>query len=503
LSAGRVQTVALRLIVEREREIKDFKPREYWEIYAELNKLQDKKSFLAKLIKINGKKIEIDNKKTSQEAVKGLEISKYHVLSVKRKEVKRRAYPPFTTSTLTQAAANLFYWSAKKTMSIAQKLYEEGLITYHRTDSTNLAMGAVLQVRTYIEKEYGSKYLPEKPIFYKTKSKIVQEAHEAIRPTNINSKFEIRDSRFIKDAELLYGLIRKRFVACQMNPSVYDETRVDIEAKPKGKKENYLLRVSGRIMKFDGWKKVMGNEKRGNGKNGMEVFIPEVKEKEPLHLIKVTADQKFTQPPARYNDASLIKTMEKLGIGRPSTYAPTISTIQARNYVERKEKRFVPTSIGFAVSDYLCTNFSDLFDYSFTAGMEGDLDSVASGEKKWKDMMGDFYGPFSKKILKAEKNSKRVKIETEKLGRKCPKCKKGELVIRIGRFGKFISCSRFPECDYTEKYVEKLGMKCPGCGKGDVIIKTTRRGRKFYGCSRYPKCKWASWREPSKKKKEK
>jgi len=500
LSAGRVQTVALRLIIERERDIKDFKPQEYWEIYAELNKLQDKKSFLARLIKINGKKMEVDNKKTSQDVVKSLETSKYQVLSMKRKEVKRRAYPPFTTSTLTQAAANLFYWSAKKTMSIAQKLYEEGLITYHRTDSTNLANSAVLKVRNYIKKEYGDKYLPEKPTFYKTRSKVVQEAHEAIRPTNINSKFEIWDSRFIKDAELLYGLIWEKFVACQMNPSVYEETRIDIEAKPEGGNENYLLRVSGQIMKFDGWKKVMGSRKEKKGKNGVDLFIPEIEEGELLHLIKVVADQKFTQPPARYNDASLIKVMEKLGIGRPSTYAPTISTIQARNYVEKKEKRFIPTSIGFAVSDYLCANFSDLFNYSFTAEMEGDLDNVAKGEKKWRDMMSDFYKPFSKKILKVEKSSKRVKIETEKLGRKCPKCKEGELVIRIGKFGKFISCSRFPECDYTEKYVEKLGIKCPECRKGDVIIKTTKRGRKFYGCSRYPKCSWASWREPSKKK---
>jgi DNA topoisomerase-1 len=247
-------------------------------------------------------------------------------------------------------------------------------------------------------------------------------------------------------------------------------------------------------MKFDGWKKLY------DGSQTNEMQLPDVAKDDRLDLQKVSSEQKFTQPPARYSEASLIKTLEKLGIGRPSTYAPTISTIQARNYVEKEEGRFKPTAIGFAVNDFLVKNFDKVTDYEFTAGMEEDLDNVAKGDLKWQEMMKEFYEPFSKKLETVTEKSKRVKIETEKLGKKCPKCKDGELVIRTGRFGKFVSCSNFPECDHKESYVEKIDMKCPDCGDGDVIIKYTKRRRKFFGCSNYPKCKWASWQDPTKKK---
>ncbi len=492
LSAGRVQTIAVRLIVEREREIEKFKPDEYWEILCDVAQTKGEKIKLTvKLARIDDNKAEITNKKDADEVIVGLNKAKYKVLAINKKEVKKNPNPPFTTSTMTQAAANLYHWSAKKTMSVAQRLYEEGLITYHRTDSTNIAGSAIKKVRDYIEKEYGEKYLPEQPKFYKTKSKSAQEAHEAIRPTKMKVNIKV-SGRYGKDAERLYGLIWNRFVACQMKEAIYDETIIEVEGVD-GKK--YLLRTSGRITKFDGWRKVI--KKTGNNE---EQELPILTVDEQLKLIKVIPNQKFTEPPPRYNEASIIRTLEKLGIGRPSTYAPTISTIQMRNYVEKKERKFYSTPVGVAVNDFLLTNFPDVFEYSFTAKMENDLDEIAEGKKEWEKLISGFWNPLGKKLEKVERNAKRVKIEVEKLGKKCPKCKEGELVIRIGRFGKFISCSRFPDCDFTEKYIEKVGMKCPECGKGDVIIRQTKKKRKFFGCSEYPDCKWASWRKPSSEK---
>lgn len=493
LSAGRVQSVAVRLIVEKEREIKAFKSEEYWEIFSEVEGKTEEENdkFVAQLIKIEGKVVAVKNKVDADKILSGLEKAEYKILDVRKKEVSKNPYPPFTTSTMTQAAARIFGWSSKRTMSIAQKLYEEGLITYHRTDSFNLSKQAVDNARKFIEKEYGKNYLPVSPKFYKTTSKVAQEAHEAIRPTNINHQ-SVTDHQ-PQDENRLYKLIWSRFAACQMNPSLYDETVIDVEALPG----EYLLRASGQIMKFDGWRKVIPAKLDTDGM----VKLPEVSKDEDLKLIKTWGDQKFTLPPARYNEASLIKTLEKLGIGRPSTYAPTISTIQIRNYVEKSEGKFFPTTVGEAVNDFLISNFPDVFEYKFTAGMEDDLDRVANGETKWTGVIADFFKPLEKKIGTVDKKAKRVKIETEKLGKKCPECKEGELVIRLGRFGKFISCSRFPDCKYTEKYLEKVGVKCPECKVGDVIIKKTSKGRKFFGCSRYPECKYASWRSPKKEEK--
>lgn len=488
LSAGRVQTVAVRLIVEKEREIGKFKTQEYWEITCEVS--AKKGDFVIQLIEVGGKKIDVKNGKDAEKIKKDLEKAGYIVSSVNKKEVHKNPYPPFTTSTMTQAGARIFGWSARKTMSIAQKLYEEGLITYHRTDSLNISQAAVGKARDLIAANYGQNYLPEKARFYKTTSKVAQEAHEAIRPTNLNGKVDPGSSKYAKDEETLYDLIWKRFVACQMTASVYDETTIDVIAK---KENNYLLRASGQIMKFDGWRKVIPPKKDPNSEAQQ---LPEAEQNENLKLKNVETIQKFTEPPARFNEASLIKTLEKLGIGRPSTYAPIISTIQIRNYVEKKEGKFFPTPVGTAVVDFLTEHFADVFDYQFTAGMENDLDNVANGEVKWEKSIGDFWGPFDKKLISVGKNSKRVKIPTEKTGRACPDCKKGELVIRIGRFGKFISCSAFPDCKHTEKYIEKIGVKCPECKKGDVIVKKSGKGRKFFGCSRYPECKFASWRNP-------
>ncbi len=491
LSAGRVQTVVVRLIVEKEKEIKKFKPLEYWEISATVKSKNRKteEPFVVQLSKIGDKKAEIKSGQDAKKIVKDLEKADYKVFDVQKRQVVKNPYPPFTTSTMTQAGARIFGWSAKRTMSIAQKLYEKGLITYHRTDSTNIAETAINKVRNYIEKEFGEKYLPEKPRFYKTTSKVAQEAHEAIRPTNVNTEYQLKNSRYGKDEETLYRLIKNRFLACQMTASIYDETTIDVSAG------NYLLRASGQIMKFDGWRKVIPASKDSEQE---VVPLPEVIKDESLHLIKVDSLQKFTEPPARYNEASLIKTLEKLGIGRPSTYAPIITTIQVRQYVEKDEGKFTPTPVGVAVNDFLLDNFSDIFEYAFTAQMEDDLDKIANGEQKWVKEIRDFWTPFEKKLDKVGKKSKRVKIETEKLGKKCPECKKGELVIRIGRFGKFISCSRFPDCRFTDKFIEKAGFKCPKCKIGDAIIKKTSKGRKFFGCSRYPECQWASWRNPKK-----
>lgn len=382
-------------------------------------------------------------------------------------------------------------------MTVAQRLYEEGLITYHRTDSTHIAKPALAVVRKFIESKYGKEYLPEKERIFKVRSKVAQEAHEAIRPTDVNNEFSMKSGSFAKDGERLFDLIWRRFVASQMNQAIYDSTTIDVLAKTE-KSPEYLLRVSGQIMQFDGWRKVIPPRK------DEEPQLPDVEKDDDLKKLKVDPQQKFTQPPARYNEASLIKTLEKMGIGRPSTYAPTISTIQTRNYVEKKDGRFFATPIGFAVTDFLVKNFKDTFDYDFTAEMEDHLDEVAKGELDWHKMIDEFYKPFSDKLTDVEENAKRVQIETEKLGKKCPTCKKegrtdedrGELVVRTGRFGKFISCSKFPECKHTEKYLDKVGMKCSECGKGDVIIKKTRRGRQFFGCSNYPKCEFASWKKP-------
>jgi len=497
LSAGRVQSVAVRLIVEREREIEKFIAVEFWEIEALLQRfvgssLPDSQRFLSKLVRKNGEKIEIKNGAEAEDIVKELNAAGYEVSGVEKKDFRRNPSAPFITSTLQQTAASRLGWSSKKTMNIAQDLYEQGLITYHRTDSTNLASEAVERLRNYIKVNFGDSYLPLKSRFFATKSKSAQEAHEAIRPTEIENKGEGLHGDQIK----LYDLVWKRFVACQMEQSITEVTTLTVQAE--GSQNIYTLETKGALEKFDGWRKVYGPTEEIDEEGNKIESLPSLLAGDELKLLEIKPEQKFTQPQPRYNEASLIKTLEELGIGRPSTYAPIISTIQDRNYVERKERQFLPTSLGVAVTDFLTEYFPDVMDYQFTAKMEDDLDEIAGGKKKRDPVLSEFYKPFEQKLEGVKKVAQRVAIQTEATGESCPKCKEGAVVIRVGRFGKFLSCSRFPDCDWRAPFIQKVeGIKCPKCG-GEVIYKKTKKGKGFYGCSNYPKCDFASWRKPSK-----
>ena len=480
LSAGRVQSLAVKLIVEREREREAFVPEEYWEVGVWLTTSGEK--LFVQLVKIDGKKSKVTNTEQAATVVAELEKSEYRVSGVTTNQQSSSPNPPYTTSLLQRAASNVFGWSAKQTMSTAQALYEHGLITYHRTDSYNLATEAISAARAYIESNFGREYLPETPRYYKTKSKSAQEAHEAIRPTDVNTARADQaklDSKHLK----LYELIRNRFLQCQMADAKYDKTSVIVSA---GK---YELVAEGKRVIFDGYLKL--------GKQMEDVFLPVLQAGDALQLIKVLSEQKFTEPPSRYSEAGLIKELEKRGIGRPSTYASIITTIQSRNYVVKEQKSFVPTAIGLAVTDFLVANFETVMAYEFTANMEDKLDEIAEGKHEWVKVVGDFYTPFEKKVKEVEETGERVKVAVESTGEKCPECKEGEVVIRTGRFGKFLSCSTYPECKYTKQHKEYAeGHKCPDCG-GAVVVKGSRRG-KFYGCENYPKCKWATWKLPKK-----
>ena len=491
LSAGRVQSVAVRLIVDREREIEKFVPVEYWDISAKLEPQGNKKKeniFFAKLQKKDDKKLEVKNEKEAKEAVSDLKGSTYSVESVEQKEMAQMPPSPFRTATLQQKASQVMGFSSKRTMRAAQSLYEKGLITYHRTDSAVLSQEALSSLREYVLKNYGKEYLPESARIYKTKSKVAQEAHEAIRPTDISKKTD--DMTFSsKDEQRIYDIIWKRTLASQMKEAVWSQTKLLVSGESKN--GNYQLLAEGKILKFDGWLKLYNGAVKET-----QINLPRVAEKDGLNLLDLLSEQKFTQPPNRYTEATLIKILEEKGIGRPSTYAPIISTIQLRQYVEKFEGKFKPSSLGMTVNDFLVQNFPDLFDYDFTAHMEGDLDEIANGKNNWVGVIREFYDPLAAKIEAVTEKAKRVQVPVEKTGEKCPECKKGELVIRVGRFGKFISCSKFPQCKYTAPFVSKLvGVKCPNCG-GDVVERRTKKGKQFYGCGNWPKCKWASWRKP-------
>ncbi len=504
LSAGRVQSVALRLIVEREREVLAFKPQEYWTIKAEF-KASDKKGslFFALLAEHNGKKIEIKSEDQAKVHLNFLNKADYKISKVTKKEVKRHPYPPFTTSTLQQTAANRLGLSAKKTMMVAQALYEQGFITYMRTDSVNLSHSAVAAAREFIGGMLGTKYLPPSPRIYKSKSKNAQEAHEAIRPTDVKVSVEqIKNMPgFTRDHTRVYELIWKRFLACQMSEAVLDQTTLEVEASQKGTTDKYTFRATGSVIKFEGWLKLYGKEPEEvsdkatpeDDENKNQV-LPEVSGNQPVELKALTPDQHFTQPPPRYNEASLIKKLEELGIGRPSTYAPILSTIQDRYYVEKIERKFIPTALGFAVTDFLVEYFSDIVDFAFTAQMEDELDEVSRGEREWKPMIKDFYTPFEQKIDTTARVAEKVKMEVEKVDRQCPECGK-DLVIRVGKFGKFLACSGFPNCKHTEALEEKIDVKCPEDG-GEIVVRKTKKGKTFYGCKNWPGCKFASWTKP-------
>lgn len=501
LSAGRVQSVALRLIVEREREIEKFQGQTFYRLTLILNKQKDATDIVFNLVKKNGgsveetKKLDLYDgtysykithltKEELTDIVKDIANKTFPITNIEQKESKRSPYPPFTTSKLQQAAFRRFSYTGKRTMSIAQKLYENGYITYHRTDSFNLSNDFVTAARDFLAKNYGKEYIPESPKFYKTSSKVAQEAHEAIRPTNINQNRDEITEKLGADHTKLYDLIYRRALASQMTDAIYALTKIQIETKANG--SDLLFEANGRILKFDGFLKVYSVKEEN------EQILPEVAVGEVLNYKDSEITEHTSSPPPRYNEASLISSLEKHGIGRPSTYAPTISTLYDRFYVEKEEGRLNPTKIGISVNDFLVANFSNIDDIPFTASLEDKLDEIANGKLEWKPMMKEFYTPFEKELEKAE-GAEHVKVEAEYSDKICPK-DGGRLVIRQSRFGKFLACENFPECNYKESFAEDTNLVCPDDG-GKVIVRRTRKGRIFYGCSNYPNCKFAAWKK--------
>jgi DNA topoisomerase-1 len=558
LSAGRVQSVALRLIVEREKEIEKFSSEKFWIIDAKLKAQGSKKdgSFDTSLIQKNSEKIDqsitlklfagdyktkktiISSQKMADEIVTELEKSDFTIVDIIKKETLRTPPAPFTTSTLQQAAINSLGFSSKQTMMSAQKLYEQGLITYMRTDSTNLSMESMLAAQKTITTLFGKSYALESPRFYKTKSKNAQEAHEAIRPAYPEkTPDELKESLEASQYKI-YKLIWNRMIACQMECAKFNSVKMDIEAKAE--KNNYLLRANGSTLIFDGYLKVYSEQTIS------ENILPELNKNDVLDLVEALATEKSTTQPPRYSEASLVKVMEENGIGRPSTYAPTITTIIERKYVDKnEERRLFPLEIGTLVSDLLVAHFPDIVDITFTATIEEKFDEIADGQHEWVPTIRDFYEPFHKNL---ETKTKEVNKEDfqEKLGRNCPDCG-GELIMKFGRFGKFIACTNYPECKYTEKtdsekkldeehsneiceacgapmavkrgrfgaflgcsnYPEcktikkienKTGIKCPKCNIGDIVERKSKRGRMFFGCNTYPKCDFALWNKPTGEK---
>lgn len=549
LSAGRVQSVAVRLIVEREREIENFKPEEYWSIEGLFKKIKTGEEFTAKLLKKEDKNIPIiKNGDEANSILSDLKGSEYFIDKIEKKEVKRSPLPPFTTSTLQQEAARRLGFSAKQTMMLAQRLYEGvtlgnegsvGLITYMRTDSLNLSEDSIKIASDFIQKEFGSEYNVPGGRRFKTKSKNAQEAHEAIRPTDPSRTME-ELSNYLEPKQLkLYGLIWRRFMASQMKEALFDSTAIDIKNTSK---VVYTFRANGSILKFEGFLKVYPSQVE-------DVLLPILEEKEKVDLVKLAPDQHFTQPPPRYSEATLIKALEKHGIGRPSTYAPTMSTIQDRKYVEKDEqKKLKPTEIGTLVSDILVEHFPEIVDIQFTAGMEENLDKIARGEEQWIPVLRNFYNPFKDNLMKKEKELTKKDLTEESTDEVCEKCHK-PMIIKMGRFGKFLACSGYPDCKNTRplgggdnsdqksnetdekcelcgapmqikrgpfgtflgctrypeckgiKRIEKsTGTKCPQCGKGEIIEKRSKRGKTFFACNQYPACKFALWQKPTGEK---
>jgi DNA topoisomerase-1 len=530
LSAGRVQSVALRLVVEREREIEAFKPEEYWQIAVNF-KTEQGEEFTTQVI-LEKTDDTIQDKKTATEIVAAIQSADKHIVTeMKKGERKRNPSPPFTTSTLQQQASNKLGYSVKKTMMMAQRLYEAGHITYMRTDSTSLSAGSLEAARKYIGKEFGKEYMPASAIVYKTKSKGAQEAHEAIRPSNPLITPDELPEKVDDDQKKLYKLIWQRMLASQMMPAVLSTQEVIVTSN------DIKSKASGAAVKFEGYAKVLDKWPF------TETHLPPLDEKDVLELLKVDPTQHFTEPPARFNEASLVKQLEAMGIGRPSTYAPTISTLIDRTYIQKDGRALVPQEVGMLVNDFLVEHFPQIVDYSFTAEMEASLDEVAIGKKEWVPMIKDFWGPFSTLVNEKEEKVEKQTPEDEKTDKKCPLCEK-ELMIKTGRFGRFLACTGFPECRYTEpmeggedakpvvtdkdckecgakmlrrkgrfgdffgcsaypkcKHVENIEsnlpeMKCGKCDDGKIVERRTKRGKVFYGCSKYPKCDFASWYTP-------
>lgn len=552
LSAGRVQSVVVRFIVEREREIEAFQPEEYWSLIACFAKQDDKREFVALLSKVDGKKVEIKNGKEADKILEDIKDAEFLVKQISEKDIKRSPAPPFTTSTLQQEASRKLNFSVKKTMMLAQQLYEgidigtgeTGLITYMRTDSVNLSSIALSQAREVISKTYGENYALLKPRFYKSK-KGAQEAHEAIRPVDLSIFPDNVKTYLTRDQYRLYDLVWKRTLACQMAEALLMQTAVDIDVKGT----SYEFRANGQVVKFPGFRKVY-MESFDDAEDEGENNLPELKVSEELDLKGIDSKQHFTKPPARYTEASLVKTLEAEGIGRPSTYAPTISTVQTRGYVSKAAKQLLPTDLGKLVNDLLVKHFYGIVDYKFTADMEEQLDEIAAGEKKWVPIVSEFYGGFHKIILEKQETLKKEDIITEKTSEKCDMCG-APMIIKFGRFGKFLSCSNYPECKNAKplgdgmkkadpevekkfkdkkcvkcgapmmvkmgRYGEFLGCsaypkckniesivkygdgECPKCGAKLIERHARKSGKKFWGCSKFPKCKFATWDKPIQK----
>lgn len=493
LSAGRVQSAALKLICDKEEEIKAFEPKEYWTVDCVLKK--ERKKFPIKLTKYENKKIEISNENEANKVISDLKENEYRVEKVKKGSRLKNPLPPFTTSTLQQEAAKKLNFITKRTMSIAQALYEGvdvkgfgtvGLITYMRTDSVRISEEAQGRAIEFIKESYGEEYIPEKLRVYKGK-KNIQDAHEAIRPSHIEITPEIAKANLTPEQYKLYSLIWKRFIASQMASCALNTNSIDIA---NGK---YTFKASGSTIKFDGFMKVYDYTTEDDEN---DVLLPSLEEGEVLEPSSVEGKQHFTQPPARYTEASFVKLLEEKGIGRPSTYVPTISTLLSREYVIREKKNLIPTELGFIVNNIMSDYFKQIVDIDFTAGMERKLDNIEEGNEEWKKVVGEFFEPLQVAIEKAEKEISKVVIEDKVSDVPCDKCGR-MMVIKKGRYGTFLACPGYPECKNAKPIVEELDVPCPKCG-GKILAKRSKKGKKFFGCSNYPNCDFVSWNEPIK-----
>ena len=492
LSAGRVQSVTTKLICEREREINDFVPKEYWSLEIE-GKTKDNENITFKFISYNNEKIELNNEEEVNHILENIKNEKLVVEKIESKTRRKSAPKPFTTSMLQQEAANKLSFTTKKTMMVAQELYEGvdiegegtvGLISYIRTDSKRISDEAKEKAKTYIIDDLGEKYYKEhKEKKDNKEKKKVQDAHEAIRPTSVFRTPDSIKSSLTRDQFKLYNLIWRRFVASQMEDSLFDVLTVDCKIG------NALFRASGSVMKFDGYTKVYNFTER------QDKILPPIAENDELEVNKFLPNQHFTQPPARYTEASLVKTLEELGIGRPSTYAPTITTILNRGYVEKEGTSLHPTELGMIVTDILDINFQKFIDVDFTVQMESKLDEIEEGDIQWKDVVGEFYEPLREAIKEANEKIEKINMD-EETDEICEECG-SNMVIKYGRFGKFMACKNYPECKNTKPLVNKIGVKCPKCKDGEIILRKSKKGKAFYGCSNYPECDFISWNKPT------
>ena len=501
LSAGRVQSVATRMVVDRENEINAFIPEEYWDISADCSSVSGHKTqtFRCRLSTLDGKKVSVTNKKDADSICKLIETDNFTVTDVKSKEKKKMPAPPFTTSSLQQEAGRKLSFTTSRTMQIVQQLYEgievtgegiQGLVTYIRTDSVRISDEAMEAVRSYIPERFGAEYLPKGKNEYKGR-KNAQDAHEAIRPTNIARTPESIKTSLSREQFMLYRLIYNRFIASQMAPAVYQTLTADVCGKRIG------LRFYGEHKIFPGFT-TLYEESVDESVDSVEMNLPVLKEKQEVKIDKIDSDQHFTQPPSRYTEASLVRTLEENGIGRPSTYAPTISTIISRGYVAREKKRLFPTELGIMVTDMMNSYFSDIVDTEFTASMESKLDAVEEGKENWRQILREFYPEFEKTLHKAESEIEKINIQDEISDTPCDQCG-SMMVYKMGKFGKFLACPNFPQCRNTKPLLTYIDAKCPKCGKR-LLEKVSRKSRKFYGCEGYPECDFVSWDKPVEEK---